>query len=65
MTELSHDKENALRDAARHGRIDDVKAFIGSGVNPSAVDVVCVIVDCLSLICLCSVIGLCFCVWFK
>jgi len=51
MTEISRTKENALRVAEKNGRIDDVKALIESGVNPHAVDRVCVV--CLFTVCVC------------
>jgi len=41
MAEVSREKENALVGAAMNGRIDEVKALIGSGINPNAVDNVC------------------------
>jgi len=37
----AEEKENALRFAAEHGRIDDVKTLIESGVNPNAPHPVC------------------------
>jgi len=39
--EVSPEKENALRIAAKNGQIDDVKELIEGGVNPNAADEVC------------------------
>ena len=43
LAKVSHERENALRYAADHDHIDDMKALIESGVNVSAPDVVCML----------------------